>query len=212
MVAIYYDYSSDQGTILMSRAVYHQYWNDRGISGVAVYVSPGADAQAVADELRSSLGGTALEVQVNSALRQQALVIFDRTFAITNALRILAVIVAFIGVLSALMALQIERARELATLLALGLTNLQLLALTLLETGLMGLTAGLMSLPTGYILALVLIYVINLRSFGWTIQMTLDPWVFAQAVAVSVAAALLAALYPLRRLLALPVAAALRQE
>jgi putative ABC transport system permease protein len=212
VVAIYYDYSSDQGTILMSQAVYHQFWNDRGISGIAVYTEPGADTQAVADALRSELAGTALQVQVNRALREQALVIFDRTFAITNALRILAVIVAFIGVLSALMALQIERARELATLLALGLTNLQLLTLTLLETGLMGLTAGLLSLPTGFILALVLIYVINLRSFGWTIQMTLDPWVFVQAVVISVSAALLAALYPLRRLLALPVAAALRQE
>ncbi|MEP7357939.1 MAG: FtsX-like permease family protein, partial [Anaerolineales bacterium] len=212
VVAIYYDYSSDQGTILMSRTVYHQYWNDRGISGIAVYIDPAADVQVVADALRAALGGTALQVQVNQALRAQALVIFDRTFAITNALRILAVIVAFIGVLSALMALQIERSRELATLLALGLTNLQMLSLTLLETGLMGLTAGLLSLPTGFILSLVLIYVINLRSFGWTIQMTLDPWVFVQAVAVSVTAALLAALYPLRRLLALPVAAALRQE
>ena len=95
---------------------------------------------------------------------------------------------------------------------SLGLTNLQLLSLTLLETGLMGLTAGLLSLPTGLVLSLVLIYVINLRSFGWTIQMTLDPWVFVQAVFISVSAALLAALYPLRRLLAMPVAAALRQE
>ena len=212
VVAIYYDYSSDRGAILMPQAVYRQYWDDRGISGIAVYTTPGADVQQVADALRSALGGSALQVQVNRALRDQALVIFDRTFAITNALRILAVIVAFIGVLSALMALQIERSRELATLLALGLTNLQLVFLTLLETGLMGLTAGLLSLPTGFVLSLVLIYVINLRSFGWTIQMTLDPWVFMQAIGVSVSAALLAAVYPLRRLLAQPVAAALRQE
>src|SRR5262249_48832488 len=184
----------------------------RGISGIAVYVAPGADVQPVANALRAALSGTQLQVQVNRELRQQALNIFDRTFAITNALRLLAVVVAFIGVLSALMALQIERSRELATLLALGLTNAQLWRLTLLETGLMGLAAGLLSLPTGFILALVLIYVINLRSFGWTIQLTVDPWVFAQAVAVSVVAALLAAVYPMRRLLKLPVAAALRQE
>ena len=212
VVGIYYDYSSDQGTILMPIEVYHQYWNDRGVSGIAVYVAAGADVQAVADALRTALRGTALEVQVNRELRQQALNVFDRTFAITNALRVLAVVVAFIGVLSALMALQIERSRELATLLALGLTNAQLWWLTLLETGLMGLTAGLLALPTGLVLALVLIFVINLRSFGWTIQLTLDPWVFVQAVLVSVIAAELAAIYPMRRLLRLPVAAALRQE
>ncbi len=212
VAAIYYDYSSDQGTVLMAREVYQRYWDDRGLSALAVYTVGGADPEQVADSLRTTLSASALQVQVNQALRQQALIVFDRTFAITNALRLLAVIVAFIGVLSALMALQIERARELATLQALGLTTGQLWRLAFLETGLMGATAGLLSLPTGFVLALVLIYVINLRSFGWTIQMALDPAVFVQAVLVSVTAAVLAAVYPMRRLLRLPIAAALRQE
>ncbi len=212
VAGVYYDYASDQGTLLMSQSTYQKYWDDRNISGLAVYAEPGQEVEALADALRAELSGAALQVQVNRALREEALVIFDRTFAITNALRLLAVVVAFIGVLSALMALQIERARELATLQALGLTARQLWKLTLLETGLMGATAGLLSLPTGFILALVLIYVINLRSFGWTIQMQPEPWVYVQAFAVSVTAALLAAVYPMRRLQQMPVAAALRQE
>jgi putative ABC transport system permease protein len=212
VVAVYYDYASDQGRVLISRNVYEQFWDDREVSGLAVYAAPGVEVARLADDLRAALSGTALQVQVNRALREQALVVFDRTFAITNALRLLAVVVAFIGVLSALMALQLERARELATLQALGLTGGQLWRLTFLETGLMGLAAGLFSLPTGYVLALVLIYVINLRSFGWTIEMQLDWAVFAQAVLVSVTAAVLAAIYPMRRLLRTPVAAALRRE
>ncbi len=212
VVGIYYDYASDQGTVLMGKDTYHAWWNDRSITSVAAFVADGQDPNKVADDLRAALSGTTLQVQVNRALRDQALVIFDRTFAITNALRILAVIVAFIGVLSALMALQIERTRELSTMQAVGLTQPQLWRLTLMETGLMGATAGVLSLPVGFVLSLVLIYVINLRSFGWTIQMTLDPWVFAQAVAVSVAAALLAAVYPLIRLQKMPVAVGLRQE
>jgi len=212
VVGVYYDYSSDRGTVLMSRNVYQQYWDDRGISGVAVHVASGQSVNAVADALRVELSGTILQVQVNRALKDEALVVFDRTFAITNALRILAVVVAFIGVLSALMALQLERARELATLQALGLTTDQLWRLTFLETGLMGATAGLFSLPTGFVLALVLVYVINLRSFGWTIQMQPEPWVYAQAMAVSVLAATLAPIYPMRRLMQSSVAAALRQE
>jgi putative ABC transport system permease protein len=62
------------------------------------------------------------------------------------------------------------------------------------------------------VLALVLVYVINLRSFGWTIEMQLDWAVFAQAVLVSVTAAVLAAIYPMRRLLRASIASALRQE
>lgn len=212
VVGVYYDYASDQGTALMSRTTYEQFWGDRAISGVAVYVAPGAAPAEVAEALRANLRGSALQVQVNRALRDQALVIFDRTFAITDALRVLAVIVAFIGVLSALMALQLERARELATLQALGLTGPQLWRLTLTETGLMGATAGLLSLPVGFVMAVVLIYVINLRSFGWSITMQNDPLMYGQAFVVSVVAAVLAAIYPMRRLLGVPIVAALRQE
>ena len=212
VVAIYYDYSSDRGAVMMSQNVYQQWWDDRGITSVAAYVKNGYAPEAVADSMRTMLRGTALQVQVNRALREQALTIFDRTFAITNALRILAVVVAFIGVLSALMALQIERTRELATMQAVGLTEGQLWRLTFLETGLMGATAGLLSMPTGFILALVLIYVINLRSFGWTIQMEMDVSIFVQAMIVSVMAALLAAIYPLIRLRGLEIAVGLRSE
>ena len=57
------------------------------------------------------------------------LAIFDQTFAITTALNLLASVVAFIGILSALMALQLERTREFGTMRAniqnmvLGVTN-----------------------------------------------------------------------------------------
>jgi putative ABC transport system permease protein len=156
--------------------------------------------------------GTALQVTPNRALRAHALRVFDRTFAVTEALRLLAVAVAFIGVCSALMALQVERTRELATLVAIGLTPGQLRKLTLLESGLMGLLAGVLSLPTGLLLAVILTDVINVRSFGWTMRLVSSPSVFAQALLSSVLGALLASLYPLRRLERMPLSSALRQE
>lgn len=212
IVGVYYDYSSDQGSILMSLDVYRQYWNDPAISGFSVYVAPGADVNQVEDGVRAALGGNDVVVQSNRALRDAALVIFDRTFAITQALRVIAVAVAFIGILSALMALQLERTRELGTLRATGMTLRQLWQLTLLESGLMGATAGVLAIPVGLILAAILIYVINLRSFGWTIFFTSVPEVYLQALLVSVTAALLAAIYPMLRLGRLQVVEALREE
>jgi putative ABC transport system permease protein len=212
VAGIYYDYATERGAVLMSRDVYERFWDDRGTSSLGVFVAEGHSAEAVTDALRTALAGTGLQVRPNGALRAQALKVFDRTFAVTEALRVLAVVVAFIGVWSALMALQVERTRELATLVALGLTPAQLWALTLLETGLMGAAAGLLSLPTGTLLALILVDVINVRSFGWTMRLEIDPWLLAQALGLSVAAALLASVYPLLRLQRLPVAAALRQE
>ena len=110
------------------------------------------------------------------------------------------------------MALQVERTRELGTLRALGATPAMLRRLTLIETGLMGLAAGVLSIPAGLLLAVLLIEVINVRSFGWTMQLSIDPMILLQAVTLSLAAALLASLYPLRRLNRLSVAEAIRQE
>ena len=76
----------------------------------------------------------------------------------------------------------------------------------------MGAVAGLLSLPLGWLLAVILVDVINVRSFGWTMRLELDPWLFAEALAVSVGAAMLASVYPLLRLQRRSLAAALRQE
>jgi putative ABC transport system permease protein len=212
VVGVFYDYTTEEGTVLMSRAVYDRHWNDPGVTSVAAWAEPGVAAGVLAERVRETLSGRPLAVVANRVLRARALRVFDRTFAVTQALRLLAVVVAFIGVWSALMALQVERTRELATLRAVGMTPGQLGGLTLVETGLMGLSAGLLSLPTGILLAVILIDVINVRSFGWSMELELRPAVLVQAVAVSVAAALLAAAYPLHRLRRLPLAAALRQE
>jgi putative ABC transport system permease protein len=111
-------------------------------------------------------------------------------------LRLLAVVVAFIGVLSALMALQLERRRELAVMRAGGMTPGQVGGYVTLQTGLMGLAAGLLALPLGMALSYVLVFVINKRSFGWTLQLQVPPEILLQAVGLALVAALLAGAYP----------------
>lgn len=213
VLAIFYDYASDQGTIFMDNDLYQELWQDSTIASMGLFVEPGQPADEVVAALQERFQGQQdLLFQSNSSLRSSSLEIFDRTFAITSALRLLAVIVAFIGVLSALMSLQLEKARELGVLRATGMTVRQLWSLTLIETGLMGGTAGLLALPVGYVLAWILIYVINVRSFGWTLQMQLEPGYFVQAFAVAVGAALLAGVYPSYRLGRMVVATAIREE
>lgn len=214
VVAVYYDYASDTGAILMRRDAYRRLFNDDKVSSLALYVDDAhaQDVGAFTQQLRRQFAGRELVINANRELRANALVVFDRTFAITGALNLLATLVAFIGVLSALMALQIERTRELGMLRANGMTLRQLWRMMLLETGLMGGTAGLLSMPAGFILALVLIYIINLRSFGWTIQLSLEWTTFAQAMLIAVGSALLAAIYPMLRLGKMQIASAVRQE
>jgi len=215
VTAVYYDYASDAGVVVMRHDAYRRYWGDDKISSLALYLPSTAQTSEVsqfAERLRRQFAGRDLVISANRELRASALVIFDRTFAITGALNLLATVVAFIGVLSALMALQIERTCELGMLRANGMTLRQLWRMVLLETGLMGGTAGLLSMPTGFLLALILVYIINLRSFGWTIRLDLQWETFAQAMLVAVVSALLAAIYPMLRLGKLEIARAIRQE
>lgn len=213
VVAVFYDYSSDRGTILLDNDLYLETWQDPSIASLGLFVKPGVSVDGVVSQLRQTFKGRQdLVAQSNRNLRQGSLEIFDRTFAITGALRLLAVVVAFIGVLSALMSLQLERTRELGILRANGMTPLQMWQLTLLETGIMGSLAGFFAMPLGYVLAWILIYVINVRSFGWTLQMQIEPGYFWQAWIVAVVAALLAGVYPAWRLSKMVVATAIREE
>ena len=213
VLAVLYDYTSDQGLIWVGSEPYRELWQDEAISSIAVVVGEAAAVDTLVTQMQTAFTRLqAVTVRSNQALRSASLEVFDRTFAITAALRLLATVVAFIGVLSTLMSLQLERARELGTLRATGMTQRQLWLLTLLETGLMGSVAGLVAMPTGYALAWILIYVINLRSFGWTLQLYLQPSYFLNAFFVAVTAALLAGIYPSIRLGRMVIASALRAE
>jgi putative ABC transport system permease protein len=213
VVGIYYDYSSTQGTLLMPLENYQRDWHDPVITAISLQLMPGQDVETVNEQVKASVSGVQrLIVRPNQALRDEVIAVFDRTFAITGALRLLATIVAFIGILSSLLSLELERQRDLGILRAIGLTSRQIGGLIMLETGLLGATAGLLAMPTGYALALILIYVINKRSFGWTLQMSVFPSPFIQAFLLALLAAMLAGIYPAWRMSRLQAAEAMRYE
>ena len=212
VAGVFYDYGSDSGVVAISRSAYERFWNDRTVDGMGFYASPGVSAEQLTASLLRLSGESRISVISNRALRQASLAVFDRTFAITGVLRLLTIIVAFVGILSALMAMQLERARELAVMRAVGLTPAQVWWVICGETGLIGIVAGLLSIPLGIIQALVLVYYINRRSFGWTMELTAGPGLLLEALLLSVTAALLAGLYPARSIAAASPAAALKEE
>jgi putative ABC transport system permease protein len=213
IAGIYYDYSSTQGNVIFWMDTYQQYWDDRAITGAALILEEGENPDAVSRELQTGLSSIQeLRIRPNKALRAETMQIFDRTFAITGALQLMTTIVAFVGVLSAMMSLQLDKQRQLGILRAIGLTGRQLWRLVLLETGMMGAVAGLFAMPTGYILSLILIYIINRRSFGWTLLMQVELEPFVQAFVIAVGASLLAGLYPAWRILQRNPSEAIRYE
>ena len=213
IAGVYFDYGSDLGTALIDRKAFEQNFGTAGTSTLALYIRDDLQPAEAISELRTLVDNDQeVLIRANQTLRALSMDVFDRTFTITNVLRLLAIGVAFIGILSAFMALQLERARELAVLRATGVTPAQLWRHVTLQSGLMGVFAGFFALPLGLILASVLIFVINKRSFGWTMQIEFSPEVLIQALILAIVAALIAAVYPAWQMARANPALALREE
>ncbi len=213
IAGVYRDYSSDRGWVAMSRQTYERHWQGGGYSSIGVYARPGIGA----DRLRAAVEACipedfAVGITETRTLLVESMRLFDRTFAITRVLRFLAAVIAFAGVFSALLALMLERRHELGLLRALGMTPAGLRAMLLVETGLTGLLAGLLAVPVGLAVAATLVYVLYERSFGWSMDLHVDPVILAQGVLLAVGAALLAGLYPAHRAARGAPAAVLRNE
>jgi putative ABC transport system permease protein len=193
---VFYDYSSERGAILMDRNTALRYLPDPAPSNIAIYIAQDASLETARAEIEQAAAGHRVLIFSNRDLRREALRIFDRTFAITYALEAVAVIVAVMGVAGALLALVIDRRRELGLLRFLGAASGQVRKLILLEAGLLGLLATLAGVALGFALSLILVFVINKQSFGWTIRFHWPVAVILGALTVVYAATVLAGLYP----------------
>ncbi len=76
----------------------------------------------------------------------------------------------------------------------------------------MGLVAGLLAIPVGFIVAYVLIFIVYQRSFGWTMAFYVDSGVLYQGVGLAFVAALLAGVFPAIKMARTKPAEALRTE
>jgi putative ABC transport system permease protein len=94
------------------------------------------------------------------------------------------------------MALQLERSKEFAVLRALGLTRAQIAGLITGESLVIGLLSGVIAIPTGLLMAWVLIESVQRRAFGWTMPFHVDTGLLVQTVLVGLLASALAAVYP----------------
>src|SRR6185295_19018574 len=120
-----------------------RYLPDPAPSNLAVYLKNGVDLNEGKHAVEAAASGHKVLVFSNRSLRTEAIKIFDRTFAITYALEFVAVFVAVMGVAGALLALVIDRRRELGLLRFLGISKPRLRRMILFEAGLLGLLANL---------------------------------------------------------------------
>ena len=198
IIDVFYDYGNERGYVIVSRKNMLAYLPDTAPSNLAVYIAPGANLETVRSEIEHASANRDILIFSNRELRQLAVRIFDQTFAITYALEAISVIVAVMGIAGALLSIVFDRRREFGLLHYLGAATGQIRRLILTEAGLIGLLANIAGLVLGFALSLVLIFVINKQSFGWTIRFHWPVSVLLGALTVVYVATILAGLYPAR--------------
>ncbi len=197
VTGVFYDYATDGGKAVLDRELYRKLWKDETTTVIPVYVDVESDPKLVRTRIQEGVGGEHyLVVIANHEIRSEILAIFDRTFTVTYALELIAIVIALLGIANTVLTSVLERQRELATFRAIGASRTQIRHLVLWETSYLGLLGALMGVAAGILLSVLLIEVINRQSFGWTIEFTLPGGLLVEAVALAVIAAVIAGLVP----------------
>jgi len=199
VLGVYYDYSTDRGVVVMDRGTFGRHFGELPPTSLSVYLKPGTDVNAARERLLTQLGEShRVFIHTNASLRAEVLRIFDSTFAITYGLEAIAILVAILGVTGTLVALIIERRQELSLLRLVGADLRQIRRMIVLESGFLGVVGQGLGIASGFALALILVYVINVQSFGWTIQFHVPVVFLAQSSLLIILSTSVAGLYPAR--------------
>lgn len=213
VTGIYRDYSNDRGVVVMDRALWIELYRDPAINTVAVFLRPGVDPEAARLEIERKLGSRFRVFTVtNRAIRAEVLRIFDQTFLVTWALLGVALVVAVLGIVNTLSALIIERSAEIALVRVIGVSRPQVAGMLTLESAIVGFASTALGTASGWALSLILIFVINRQSFGWTIEFAPPFGVVALTLAITFAATTLAGLIPSRLAMRVGLSGALKSE
>jgi putative ABC transport system permease protein len=213
VAGIWRDYARQNGAIAMNRDLYIQVTGDRLVNDVALWLAPGAVVMDVQRSvLERLLDAPAVEIATTREVRDISLAMFDRTFAITYALEIAAILIGLFGVSVSFSAQALARRREFGVLRHIGMSRREIGAMLGCEGGLIAVLGILMGLLTGWVVGLILIHVVNRQSFHWSMELHL-PWLPLALLAVLViAAAVVTAVWSGRAAMSGDVVRAVRED
>ncbi len=213
VAGIWRDYARQNGAIVVDRALYSALTGDDRANEAALHLETSATFDNVARGLRDVFAEPeAIEISSSRELKALSLSIFDRTFAITYALEIAAVLIGLFGVSASFSAQALARRREFGVLRHIGVTRRQIAAMLASEGLVVGGLGVAVGLALGWLVSLILIHVINRQSFHWSMDMHM-PWpALARVGGVLVLAASATAVVSGRRAMSDEVTRAVRED
>jgi putative ABC transport system permease protein len=182
VAGIWRDYARPTGSIQMRLSDYRAVTGDQDASNVALWLKPGAKPADTTQALKRLSFAAALETSAPSEIRAMSMKIFDRSFAITYLLEAIAIVIGLFGVAATFSAQTLARSKEFGMLRHVGVTRRQILSILAIEGGsltALGIGTGFV---LGWIISLILVFIVNPQSFHWTMQLHL-PWPLLGTVA-----------------------------
>jgi putative ABC transport system permease protein len=213
VAGVWRDYARLSGSIVISRDTYQTDTGDTGANEGSVWLKPGIEAASMEELLRSRLNkGDAAEITTTTALHERSLQIFDRAFAITYALEVIAVIIGLTGVSFAASSTALARRAEFGMLRHIGMLRRQIIGM-LADEGILTSAFGVIyGLALGIALSLVLVFVINRQSFNWSIDLDVPARLLALLSLVLIGAAAVTAVVSGRAALSQDAVRAVRED
>ena len=210
---VWRDYEHQLGAIVMERATYVQLTGDAFVNTVWMWLEPGASEDAVLQAIRQRLpAGSEYDLRTPRELRRLSLQTFDKTFAMTYVLELIAILIGLFGISAGTSAQVLVRRGEFGVLRHIGLTRVQVAAMLAIEGAGLGTLGVLAGLLTGGLVSLILIYIVNRQSFHWSMDLSVPLGLIAGLSTALIAAAALIAVFSGRQAMRRDVVGAVKED
>lgn len=210
---IWRDYEHAGGAVVVERARYVALTGDEAVNTGWLWLTADAQQVAVQQRIRELLPADIdYDMRTPGELRRLSLRAFDRTFAVTYALEMVAIVIGLFGIAAGTSAQVLARRREIGVLRHLGLTRAQVATMLAIEGAGLGALGVVVGLATGSLVSLILIRVVNRQSFHWSMNLALPGTALAALSAALIAAAALIAVISGRSAMRGDVIAAVKED
>lgn len=168
IIGIYADYGNEQGSIGIANTRYETITGDLSPVGIALHLRQNVNINTFVSELETT--HPSLSIVTNKWLREETMRIFNRVFSVTYALEFIGLFISVAGLGSMIFSLMLERSKEIGALRMIGISRINIRRSTAWEACNIAFLGSAFGILLGQCLGLVLIYIINKQSFGWTLQ------------------------------------------
>jgi putative ABC transport system permease protein len=210
---VYVDYNADLGVLGTTREAFVRIWRDTLVDTYGVYLKRDASADRIRQAIAQNWGASyGLMVLGNMQYKKELTGLLDRTFALSNATELVALIVAVLGIVNTLLVTVIDRRLELGSLRAIGALPKQVASMFMTEAALLGFASALVGIVVGGLFSYYIIEELVPFQIGWRMTWQFTPAIVLETLVMAQLVALLGAAWPMRTAARLDIVDALQYE